>query len=130
MSKPLGQHFSIPEHVIVTTSYSFTSVHDSSDIYCELFKLATIEYHSDLYLDYIGVSLSTVDDSLDTVSFGTVRLTLEVPKNQDEGTQFNLVSVCNFYLHILTDYFVLFRHMILWRQLIGFIVVTKGKLNS
>ena len=102
MSKPLGQHFPIPEHVIVTTSYSFTSVHDSSDIYCELFKLATIEYHSDLYLDYIGVSLSTVDDSLDTVSFGTVRLTLEVPKNQDEGTQFNLVSVCNFYLHILT----------------------------
>jgi len=96
LSKPLGQHFPIPEHVIVTTSYSFTSVHDSSDIYCELFKLATIEYHSDLYLDYIGVSLSAVDDSLDTVSFGTVRLTLEVPKNQDEGTQFNLVSVCNF----------------------------------
>ena len=57
MSKPLGQHFPIPEHVIVTTSYSFTSVHDSSDIYCELFKLATIEYHSDLYLDYIGVGV-------------------------------------------------------------------------
>jgi len=116
------------EYVIVTTPYSFASVHNFSNDCFELFNLATIEYHSDLYLDFIGVSLFALDSGLDDVSFGTVRLTLELPKVLRGGNQINLVSVCKFYR--FTDYLILFlaSHMILWRQPVGFIIMIKGRL--
>jgi len=74
--------------------------------------------------------LFALNSGLDDVSFGTVRLTLELPKVPRGGTQFNLVSVCKFYFNRFTDYLILFliSHMILWRQPVGFILMIKGRL--
>ena len=74
-----------PRTVIARTSYSFSYLHfQAYQHYFLMHRLAIIHQHPDLYVDYIQVALSVVDCGADTVSFGTVRLSLEVPRNHTE----------------------------------------------
>jgi len=53
MSIHSEKHVAVPEYVIVTTPYSFTSVHDFSDNCFELFNLALILIYILISLEYL-----------------------------------------------------------------------------
>ena len=73
-----------PRTVFAKTSYNYSYLHFQACYTFLMRRLAIIHQHPDLYVDYIQVALHTIDCGADTVSFGTVRLSLEVPRNHTE----------------------------------------------
>ena len=89
----ISLELSILRTVITRTKYYYSDFHSYSDSYFTMHKLAVIHQHPDFYVDHIDIVLHTLDS---TISFGTVRLLLEVPLTYSEflaGDQI-AVAVC------------------------------------